>query len=88
MEEAKQTRKLGKLELGFIVIVVIGLLGIAYYTWSSGRDKQAAISSYQECVEAGNPVMESFPEQCSAGGQTFVNQDSASNDSASTSDDL
>ena len=33
---------------------------------------QPKITSFAECVAAGNPVMESFPEQCRAGNQTFV----------------
>lgn len=35
------------------------------------------ITNFDECVAAGNPVMESFPEQCSANGQTFVNDTQA-----------
>ena len=31
------------------------------------------ITSFDECVAAGNPVMESYPEQCRADGKTFVN---------------
>ena len=34
--------------------------------------EQADITSFEECVAAGNPVMESYPRQCSADGQTFV----------------
>ncbi len=33
------------------------------------------ISSFEECVAAGNPVMESYPRQCRAGDQTFVSLD-------------
>ena len=32
----------------------------------------APITNFDECVAAGNPVMESYPRQCSADGQTFV----------------
>lgn len=32
------------------------------------------ITSFEECVEAGNPVMESYPRQCRAGGETFVEE--------------
>ena len=32
------------------------------------------IDSFEECVAAGNPVMESYPQQCSANGQTFVEE--------------
>ncbi len=31
-----------------------------------------AIDSFEECVAAGNPVMESYPRQCRAGDRTFV----------------
>lgn len=34
---------------------------------------QGSITSFEECVAAGNPVMESYPRQCrSAGGGLFV----------------
>lgn len=33
---------------------------------------ESEIASFEECVAAGNPVMESYPRQCSANGQTFV----------------
>jgi hypothetical protein len=33
---------------------------------------QPRISSFEECVAAGNPVMESFPRQCRAQGKTFI----------------
>ena len=36
------------------------------------NDGSATITNFEECVAAGNPVMESFPEQCSANGETFV----------------
>ena len=32
----------------------------------------SSISSFEECVAAGNPVMESYPRQCRAGNRTFV----------------
>lgn len=33
---------------------------------------KADITSFEECAVAGNPVMESYPRQCRAGGKTFV----------------
>lgn len=30
------------------------------------------ISSYEECVAAGNPVLRSYPGKCIAGDKTFV----------------
>lgn len=34
---------------------------------------KGAITTFEDCKKAGNPVMESFPEQCTAGKQTFIN---------------
>jgi hypothetical protein len=34
----------------------------------SGND----VTSFEECVAAGNPVMESYPRQCRAGDKHFV----------------
>jgi len=33
---------------------------------------EAKITSFAECAAAGYPIMESYPRQCRAGGQTFV----------------
>jgi len=32
------------------------------------------ISNFQECVDAGNAVMESYPRQCQVGGEVFVEE--------------
>ena len=32
------------------------------------------ITSFKECAAAGNPVMESYPRQCRANGQLFVEE--------------
>lgn len=71
----KNTYDLGKVEVGFIVFIVVALLGAGLLAWNIGRGKQDTVSSFAECVAAGNPVMESFPEQCSANGQTWSNPD-------------
>lgn len=31
-----------------------------------------AVTDFTTCVAAGNPVMESYPRQCAAGGRTYV----------------
>lgn len=59
-----------------LVIVVLGAIaGAGYYITSAKNGKQnnaKSISNFDECVAAGNPVMESLPEQCSADGKTFT----------------
>lgn len=67
--------KLGKRELAFILVTLLLLGGVAWYALS--RDKGVSINSFAECVAAGNPVMESYPEQCAANGKTFTNSTQA-----------
>ncbi len=38
------------------------------------------VSNFEECANAGNPIMESFPRQCADGGKTFT-EDVLYNDS-------
>jgi hypothetical protein len=33
---------------------------------------KTAITNFEECAAAGNPIMESYPRQCRADGKTFV----------------
>ncbi len=49
--------------------ILFGLLVIFLTACSSTN-----ITSFEECVEAGNPVMESYPRQCTVDGQTFVEE--------------
>lgn len=57
--------------------VVIGL--VFYYGVSSfaylRRPKPSQITNFQECVQAGYPVMESYPRQCrTQKGEVFVEE--------------
>ncbi len=70
----------GTIALVVVVVVIGAAIGTGVYI-SRSQKKTAnneptprTISNFDECVAAGNPVMESFPEQCMADGQTFVNQ--------------
>lgn len=61
-----------------LVLIVVGLIGgIGWYVYSKQQakevPKQVTITNFEECKATGNPVMESYPEQCSANGQTFSN---------------
>lgn len=65
----------------FGLLILFGLFG---YVYSQRADLPASgerISSFEECVAAGNPVMESVPRKCTitfdgdfAYGQSFVEQ--------------
>jgi len=72
---------------GFTIIEAVVLFAIAALIVSAGwivydRNKQngkdepqtSEITNFDQCVAAGNPVMESYPEQCAANGKTFTRQ--------------
>ena len=58
-----------------LIVIVLAVLGVIMLRNDDENDEDVAnITSYQECVDAGYPIMESFPEQCAVpGGDTFVN---------------
>lgn len=54
----------------FISIIFIFLLVVSF--WKQ-RKSTLIISSFEDCVQAGNPVMDSYPEQCrTSEGKLFV----------------
>ncbi len=63
----------GVIEILLILIVITLIAGLGYYVYAQSQMHDKSISSFEECVAAGNPVMESYPEQCNANGRNFVN---------------
>lgn len=67
--------------VGILIIAVVGLTGaVIWLVWDKNKsdnsisnNSTSSISNFQECKDAGYPIAESYPEQCSANGQTFVN---------------
>ena len=65
---------------GFIALPMLGLLVLVAAAiaigswWLAGKEEAVAptISNFVECAAAGNAIMESYPRQCAANGQTFV----------------
>src|SRR3989338_3129073 len=53
---------------------ILGLFGLLLLLVAVACEKQTSITSFEACVAAGNPVMESYPRQCSADGQTFAQE--------------
>lgn len=49
-----------------VLVVVIGVL-----FWLT-KGEPIIITSFQECADAGFPIMESYPRRCSDGNQTFT----------------
>lgn len=85
------------LEAVLILVVIAIISGTGWYVWHSRQEtskaldssqnasdstpKTSKITNFDECVAAGNPVMESYPEQCAAQGKTFVNTDQKASNS-------
>ena len=68
-------RKSDKNSKRLIVILLICLfIFSAGFLWQLLNDKSdKVITSFDSCTKAGNPIMESYPEQCSANGKTYTN---------------
>lgn len=65
-----------KISLFILIILIIGFAALGLYFFQQ-TEKQAnqniiSISNFEECVAAGYPVLESYPRQCQANGQTFT----------------
>ncbi|MEX0910128.1 MAG: DUF6498-containing protein, partial [Candidatus Paceibacterota bacterium] len=56
--------------------VVMALMVAGGYWWAQNSEPVVEnITSYEQCAEAGYPIMESYPEQCQGpDGQTFVRE--------------
>jgi len=58
-------RKLLVILLGFLVILLVLTLVLT-------QAKDSSIDSFDECAKAGNPIMDSYPEQCAADSKIFT----------------
>gem|GEM_PF-1077791 len=56
----------------FPLVVIAVLLVVFALWWRMGTQPHAPSTTFEECVAAGNPVMESYPRQCRDGNNTFV----------------
>lgn len=54
------------------IVVLVGIIAGGVLLWNSYQSKQNTVSNFAECAAAGNPIMESYPRQCRAGGKTFT----------------
>lgn len=54
-----------------ILILVCGIISFAL--WKSEEDRKQNINSFEDCVQAGYPVLLSYPGQCIVpGGKHFT----------------
>lgn len=54
------------------ISIIAVLIIVAGVWWFLSARPSVPITTFEECITAGNPVMESSPRQCRAGGQTFT----------------
>ncbi len=56
----------------FVVACAAGV--VVWLAWVRPIQKENSINSFDKCVQAGNPIQESYPEVClTANGKRFVN---------------
>jgi hypothetical protein len=63
-------------KLSAAILMIVAIAGMGVIGWNviqndAGSDPK--ITNFAECVAAGNPISESYPEQCSDGSKTYVN---------------
>ena len=56
----------------FCLALIVGIV-LCLVISNLTQNKSIEINTFQECVDAGNPVAESYPEQCFADGKSFSN---------------
>ena len=52
-----------------IIVIIIFVLGIV---WKITKKPSPIVTNFEECIQAVNIVMESYPRQCRFGEQTYV----------------
>jgi hypothetical protein len=60
-----------------VIIIILALFALGLFVSTSDEEVQVnqpvtSVASFEECVAAGNPVMESEPRQCASGGTTYT----------------
>lgn len=61
-----------------IIVIILGIAALGVAGWLLYRQviKPAMVNSYADCVAAGYPILESYPEQCNTpDGKHFTNPD-------------
>jgi hypothetical protein len=61
-------------KMGRILMAMLVLVLVAACTPAGPEMKERKINSFESCAAAGNPVMESYPRQCNADGNVFVEE--------------
>src|SRR3990167_6097280 len=59
---------------GLLILLIVVAAGAAgWYVWRQNNGPKS-VNSYEECLKAGNPIQESYPEVCrDKKGKSFTN---------------
>jgi hypothetical protein len=60
----------------FVLLAILALLALIAAVQSTSKIQTIkGITTFKECADAGYPIQESYPEQCSTpDGRSFVNE--------------
>jgi hypothetical protein len=62
--------KINPFLVGAVLLIAAGLV---FYAYTTNAPRPATITTFDECVAAGNAIMESYPRQCrTADGELFI----------------
>lgn len=80
MKRSAKQQGFGHVGTALVILLIAVLGGVGWFVYNqknkSSDKANKSITSFAECAAAGNPIMESYPEQCAANGKTFVNDKS------------
>ncbi len=71
MKVKNMTKKNKSKNILFIVLLILILI-LLVIVYNNSQKEKVIVTNFDECVAAGNPVMESYPQQCSHKDQTFA----------------
>jgi len=59
-----------KILIIILILIVVGL--VYYFSFQTEEHLDLSVESFKECMDAGYPVMESYPRQCRASDRNFT----------------
>jgi len=75
--------------IGILIVLVIVAGLLLALSRTAKEQRLLSIQSYAECVQAGYPIMESYPSQCATpDGRVFVNPDEHAQAPGGSSSDI
>lgn len=57
-----------KILLGMLIVLLVVVAGLVIYKI---KNKPINVHDFDSCAAAGNPILETYPEQCTHQGQSY-----------------